>query len=65
MYAGGLHFIWAAVLSHRSLWTVGVAVVVTIIVVIRIDVEERVLRERYADYDTYARTTKAVAPYLL
>jgi len=65
MYAGALLFIWAAVLSHLSLWTVVVAVVVTTIVAIRIDIEERVLRERYIDYDTYAQTTKAILPYLL
>jgi len=65
MYAGALLFIWAAVLSHSSLWTVVVAVVVTTIVAIRIDIEERVLRERYIEYDTYAQTTKAIVPYLV
>jgi protein-S-isoprenylcysteine O-methyltransferase Ste14 len=65
MYAGALLFLWAAVLSHLSLWTGVVGLVTTTIVAIRIGIEERVLRERYIDYDTYAQTTKAVVPYLL
>jgi protein-S-isoprenylcysteine O-methyltransferase Ste14 len=65
MYAGALLFIWGAVLSHLALWTVAVAVVVTAAVTMRIYVEERVLRERYIEYDTYAQTTKALVPYLV
>jgi protein-S-isoprenylcysteine O-methyltransferase Ste14 len=65
MYAGALLFLWAAVLSHLSLWTGVVGLVTTTIVAIRIGIEERVLRERYTDYDTYAQATKAVVPYLL
>jgi protein-S-isoprenylcysteine O-methyltransferase Ste14 len=65
MYAGALLFLWAAVLSHLSLWTGIVGVVATTIIAIRIGIEERVLRQRYTDYDAYAQTTKAIVPYLL
>jgi len=65
MYSAALLFIWAAVLSHLSLWSVVVAVVVPSAVAGRVVFEERLLRERYAEYAVYARATKAVVPYLL
>ena len=65
MYAAALLFIWAAVLSHRSLVTVAVGVVVTGVAAARIVLEERLLRARYVEYADYARETKAVVPYLL
>lgn len=65
MYAAALLLIWAAVLSHIAIWTLGLAVVLSAVVAVRIAVEERVLRERYSDYSVYAETTRAVIPYLL
>jgi len=66
MYAANLLFLWAAVLSHASAWTVALAVAVTAVVSVRIVFEERILRERYAaEYETYTRETKAVIPFLI
>jgi protein-S-isoprenylcysteine O-methyltransferase Ste14 len=65
MYSSALLFIWAAVLSHLSSWTVGIGVVVTIIGTLRIVFEERFLRDRYPEYAAYARVTKAVVPYVI
>jgi protein-S-isoprenylcysteine O-methyltransferase Ste14 len=65
MYSAALLFIWAAVFSRRSLWTLAIAAVVTIVAVLRVVFEERFLRNRYTEYIAYARVTKAVIPYLI
>src|SRR5579863_2538361 len=65
MYAAALLFIWAAILSHLSKWTVGIGAVVTIIAALRVVFEERFLRDRYPEYAAYARVTKAVVPYVI
>ena len=65
MYSSVLLFIWAGIVSHLSLWTVTIGVVATIVSVLRIVFEERVLRERYPDYTEYTKVTKAIIPYLI
>lgn len=65
MYSAAMLFIWAAVLSHLSIWTAAIGVVVTIVAALRVVFEERFLRDRYPDYAAYARVTKAVVPYVL
>jgi len=65
MYAAMLLFIWTAVLSHRSLFTVIVGAIVTLVVATRVVAEERILRARYPDYADYAGSTKAIVPFVL
>lgn len=65
MYSAALLFVWAAILSHLSTLTLAVGIVLTGIAATRIVLEERLLREHFPAYDAYARTTKAVVPYLL
>lgn len=65
MYSAALLFIWAAVLSHVSLWTLTLGVTVTLVVSVRLIAEERLLRARYADYGAYARSTKALIPFIV
>jgi protein-S-isoprenylcysteine O-methyltransferase Ste14 len=65
MYWAVLLFIWAAVLSHLSRWTPLLGGLVTLVVSLRIIAEERVLRARYPDYDAYARSTKALIPFVV
>jgi protein-S-isoprenylcysteine O-methyltransferase Ste14 len=65
MYAGVLLFVWAGVIAHRTLLAVIVGAVATVVVAARIVSEERLLRERYPGYAEYARSTKAVIPYVL
>lgn len=64
MYAAALLFIWAAVVSHVSVFTLAVGFTVSGIAVARVVVEERLLRARYSDYQAYARSTKALVPYV-
>lgn len=65
MYAAALLLVWAAVLSHPSVLTVVVGVVLAGVVATRIVLEERLLRERYPEYAAYVGSTKALVPYLL
>ena len=64
MYSAALLFMWAGVVSHPSPFTLVIGVAVTVVVIVRVIAEERMLRAEYADYEAYARTTKAVVPYL-
>ena len=65
MYAAALLLIWAGVGSHLSVRTMAVGIIATGVVGIRVAEEERVLRERYPDYASYVRSTKALVPYVL
>ena len=64
MYSAALVFIWAGVASHPSVLTVAIGIAVTAVVIARVIVEERLLRARYPEYDDYARSTKALVPYV-
>lgn len=50
--------------SHASALTLAIGLVVTPVVIARVVAEERALRARYPGYDDYARSTKALVPYL-
>ncbi len=64
MYSAALLLVWSGILAHVSAWTVAVGVLATCVVVVRIVVEERLLRERYDDYGHYAQATKALIPFV-
>jgi len=65
MYAAAMLFIWSGLLAQRSTLALVAAVVLTCIGAARILVEEQVLREHFPGYAEYARTTKAVVPFIL
>ncbi len=65
MYLAALALIWSGVVTHLSIWTVAVGIVVTTFAVVRIVVEERLLREQYAEYGDYVEETKALIPFLV
>lgn len=64
MYSAALLMVWSGIVPGNGWWPVLLGVAVTGFVVARIVFEERLLRERYRDYDDYARTTKALIPYI-
>jgi protein-S-isoprenylcysteine O-methyltransferase Ste14 len=64
MYSATLLFILTGALSHLSLWTLVLGIVVTAIVTSRIILEERILQQQYADYEAYVKDTKAIIPFL-
>ena len=64
MYSAALLFVWAAVVSHVSALTLAIGIAVTIVAIARVIAEERLLSAQYPEYGDYARSTKALVPYL-
>jgi protein-S-isoprenylcysteine O-methyltransferase Ste14 len=64
MYSAVLLLIWTGVVSHVSVLTLTIGVAATVMAIVRVIAEERLLRARYPEYDDYARSTKALVPYL-
>jgi protein-S-isoprenylcysteine O-methyltransferase Ste14 len=65
MYSAALLFIWTGVVSHLSQLTLAIGIAVTALCIVRVIVEERLLRAKYPGYLEYSRSTKALIPYLL
>jgi len=64
MYSATLVFIWAGVASHLSILTLAIGISVTGVCIVRVIVEERLLRAKYPGYVDYSRTTKALIPFV-
>lgn len=64
MYSAALLFIWTSILSHLSTLNLVIGLAVTVVIAVRIVTEERLLRARYPEYDEYARSTKALVPFI-
>jgi len=64
MYSAALLFIWAAVISHLSMLTLAIGIAVTILCIVRVYAEDRLLRETYPEYLEYSLSTKALVPYV-
>jgi len=65
IYAALIYFIWAGILSHISIETIGAAIVITLCLVGRFLLEEKFLMETYPEYQTYAAKTKRIIPFLI
>ena len=65
MYAAMLLFIWSGIGSHASSITFVVGVLLTALVIARIVAEEQLLRARFPGYNDYARSTKAIVPFVV
>jgi protein-S-isoprenylcysteine O-methyltransferase Ste14 len=65
MYAAALLLVWASILSHLSITTAVVGLIVTGAIAIRIVTEEQFLRARYPDYAAYTRKTKRIVPFII
>lgn len=64
MYLAALVFIWAGIASHVSALTLAIGVLVTGMCIARVLVEDQMLRAKYPDYADYARSTKALIPFI-
>lgn len=64
IYASILYFVWAAAIDHRSLESLGAAVLVTLGAAIRMYAEERFLRGAYPEYAAYSARTARVVPFV-
>jgi protein-S-isoprenylcysteine O-methyltransferase Ste14 len=65
IYAAILYFVWAAIPSHLTLETVAAAGLVTLGLVARMLLEERLLRAEYPGYGISARQTRRFIPYVI
>ncbi len=64
MYAGMLLFVLASVLGHLSVWTAIAGLGIAGIVLWRVEIEERLLRERYPEFAAAATSTKRLIPFV-
>jgi len=65
IYAAILLFVWAGIAANRSLPGVALGLVASAMLFLRMIFEETLVRQRYPEYDEYARRTKRVIPFLL
>jgi protein-S-isoprenylcysteine O-methyltransferase Ste14 len=65
IYAAILYFVWAGIASHLTQEAVAAAVLVTLGLVTRMLLEERLLRREYPGYEVYARQTRRVIPFVV
>lgn len=65
IYAAILLFAWAGVAANGSLPGAAFGLLASAMVLLRMIFEEALVRQRYPEYDEYARRTKRVIPFLL
>lgn len=64
MYAAALLFLWSTIAGHWSWINGGIGLLVTATILLRIAAEETLLRANYPEYETYARRTRRLIPFL-
>ncbi len=64
MYAAALLFIWSSIFGHLSIMNVIIGLIGTSVAVIRIVVEEKLLKSQYPDYIQYVQKTKRIIPFI-
>ncbi len=64
IYAAVLLFLWTGVAANASPLSVALGLAATAMLALRIAFEERLVRQRYPEYDDYARRTKRVIPFI-
>jgi protein-S-isoprenylcysteine O-methyltransferase Ste14 len=65
IYAAVLYFLWAAVLSHPDIINGLLGALITVGLAVRMVAEERLVAERYPEYQAYAAHTKRIIPFIL
>jgi len=65
MYASALVIIWSGVLGHMSYLNLVIGVIVTVVISIRIMIEEQYLRAHYPEYLEFSRKTKMIIPFII
>jgi protein-S-isoprenylcysteine O-methyltransferase Ste14 len=63
-YAGVMTFLLISVLSHLSFLNAGMWIATLLVVLWRIDIEERLLRRQYPEYSEYQRQTRRLIPFV-
>ena len=65
MYASALVIIWSGILGHFSYLNLVIGVIVTVVISIRIMIEEQYLRAHYPEYLDFSRKTKLIIPFII
>ena len=65
IYAAVLYVVWAGIIAHTSVASVGVGLLASAMTALRMVAEEKLLVRTYPEYAEYAQTTKRVVPFLL
>jgi protein-S-isoprenylcysteine O-methyltransferase Ste14 len=65
IYAGAMLILWGSVAGHASLVNAGIGLFASLFTLGKIVHEERLLRCSLPGYEQYARSTKAVIPFVL
>ena len=64
IYAALLYFIWSTVFTHFTWINLLAGICAIIGAFIRIFMEEKLLREKYPEYEEYAQNTKRIIPFV-
>ena len=64
IYASVCLFTWVSALGHPSLWSVGLASLVSVGIMIRALTEETLVAKQYPEYRDYAKRTKRLIPFV-
>lgn len=64
IYAAILYFIWAGALDRASWLTTALATLITAGAFLRMQIEERLLTQKYPAYVEYRRRVKRIVPYV-
>jgi protein-S-isoprenylcysteine O-methyltransferase Ste14 len=64
MYSAALLLVWSGVIARLTWGTAALGVLVTAVAVARVVYEERLLRAALSDYGEYARSTRALIPFI-
>ena len=65
IYAAVIYFAWAGVLPQLTLPSGAAALLVTAGMVLRMRMEEKLLGEKYPEYDSYCKTVKRIVPFVV
>ena len=64
IYSAILFFVWAGAISHGATAGLGLALVASAAIAVRIAAEERLVSERYPEYADYAARTRRIVPFI-
>lgn len=64
IYASILLFIWAGVFSHLNLLSLGLGILASLAILLRIFSEEHFLKQKYPEYEDYASKTMRLIPFI-
>jgi protein-S-isoprenylcysteine O-methyltransferase Ste14 len=64
MYFSGLSFMGALILDHFTILRLTIAILITIVLLKKISIEEKLLTEKFKGYTAYKSRTKRLIPFI-